>query len=179
MLADVDGTLVTEDKVLTQRAQAAVRQTARRRHPFRHHQRPAAKGMAMLFDPLQLETPIAGFNGGLFVKPDLSIIEQKTLPADVAAKAIELIRAARPGCLGLPRQRLADRQTERAACRPRGLDGQVLTQGRARFRRLARQVVEDRRRQRRPDEVQQCEADAQQAFGSGPRRRGRSRTTST
>ena len=42
--------------------------------------------------PLQLDTPIAGFNGGLFVKPDLAIIEQKTLPADVAAKAIELIR---------------------------------------------------------------------------------------
>ena len=41
---------------------------------------------------LRLETPIAGFNGGLFVKADLSIIEQKTLPADVATKAIELIR---------------------------------------------------------------------------------------
>ena len=46
----------------------------------------------MLFDALKLDTPIAGFNGGLFVKPDLSIIEQKTLPADVAAKSIELIR---------------------------------------------------------------------------------------
>ena len=42
--------------------------------------------------PLQLDTPIAGFNGGLFVKPDLSIIEQKTVPADVAREAIELIR---------------------------------------------------------------------------------------
>jgi Cof subfamily protein (haloacid dehalogenase superfamily) len=49
--------------------------------------------MAMLFDALRLETPVAGFNGGLFVKRDLSIIEQKTLPQDVATKAIELIRA--------------------------------------------------------------------------------------
>jgi len=48
--------------------------------------------MAMLFDPLGLETPISGFNGGLVIKPDLSIIEQKTVPADVAAKSIELIR---------------------------------------------------------------------------------------
>jgi Cof subfamily protein (haloacid dehalogenase superfamily) len=47
--------------------------------------------MAMLFDALQLDTPIAGFNGGLFVTPDLAILEQKTLPGDVAAKAIELI----------------------------------------------------------------------------------------
>ena len=46
----------------------------------------------MLFDALELQTPIAGFNGGLFVKTDLSIIEQKTLPTDVAVKALELIR---------------------------------------------------------------------------------------
>jgi Cof subfamily protein (haloacid dehalogenase superfamily) len=45
-----------------------------------------------LFDALQLDTPIAGFNGGLFVKPDLSIIEQKTLPQDVAVQAIMLLR---------------------------------------------------------------------------------------
>jgi Cof subfamily protein (haloacid dehalogenase superfamily) len=49
--------------------------------------------MSMLFDPLALDTPIAGFNGGLFVKRDLTIIEQKTLPPDVAAQALELIRA--------------------------------------------------------------------------------------
>ena len=48
--------------------------------------------MAMLFDALELDTPIAGFNGGLFVKRDLSIIEQKTVPADVARQAIDLIR---------------------------------------------------------------------------------------
>jgi Cof subfamily protein (haloacid dehalogenase superfamily) len=48
--------------------------------------------MAMLLDPLQLETPIAGFNGGLFVKPDLTILEQKTVPTDIAAAAIKLIR---------------------------------------------------------------------------------------
>src|SRR5206468_1236856 len=52
-----------------------------------------AKGMAMLFDPLRLDTPISGFNGGLVIKPDLSIIEQKTVPADVAAQSIELILA--------------------------------------------------------------------------------------
>jgi Cof subfamily protein (haloacid dehalogenase superfamily) len=49
--------------------------------------------MAMLLDALQLDTPIAGFNGGLFVKPDLTILEQKTVPADIATASIELIRA--------------------------------------------------------------------------------------
>ena len=46
----------------------------------------------MLFDALELDTPIAGFNGGLFVKPDLSIIEQKTAAGRCRRQAIELIR---------------------------------------------------------------------------------------
>ena len=47
----------------------------------------------MLLDDLRLDTPIAGFNGGVFVTPQLALIEQKTLPEDIAAKAIELIRS--------------------------------------------------------------------------------------
>jgi Cof subfamily protein (haloacid dehalogenase superfamily) len=49
--------------------------------------------MAMLIEPLALETPIAGFNGGLFVRPDLSIIEERTLAPDVAAQTVDLIRS--------------------------------------------------------------------------------------
>jgi hypothetical protein len=37
--------------------------------------------MAMLFEPLDPNTPIAGFNGGLFVERDLPILAQKTVPA--------------------------------------------------------------------------------------------------
>ena len=92
VLADVDGTLVTEEKVLTERAQVAVRSLRAAGIRFAITSGRPPKGMAMLFDALKLDTPIAGFNGGLFVKPDLSIIAQKTLPADVAAKSIELIR---------------------------------------------------------------------------------------
>jgi len=50
-------------------------------------------GMGMLSDVLDIETPIAGFNGGLFVTRDLTILEQKTVPADVARQAIDLMRA--------------------------------------------------------------------------------------
>ena len=92
VLADVDGTLVTEEKVLTKRAQAAVQRLHAAGIRFAITSGRPPKGMAMLFDELRLETPIAGFNGGLFVKRDLAIIEQKTLPNDVATKAIELIR---------------------------------------------------------------------------------------
>jgi Cof subfamily protein (haloacid dehalogenase superfamily) len=92
VLSDVDGTLVTEDKVLTKRAQAAVHRLHGAGIRFAITSGRPPEGMAMLFDSLELDTPIAGFNGGLVVKRDLSIIEQKTLPPDVAAKAVELIR---------------------------------------------------------------------------------------
>src|SRR5258708_37508324 len=91
--ADVAGTLVTERTVLTERAQAAVRSLRAAGIRFAITSGRPPRGMPMLFEPLKLDTPIAGFNGGLFVKPDLTIIAQKTLPPDVAAKSLELIRA--------------------------------------------------------------------------------------
>jgi hypothetical protein len=92
VLSDVDGTLVTEDKVLTERARAAVGRLREHGIRFAITSGRPPRGMGMLFQPLSLDTPIAGFNGGLFVTQDLSIVEQKTLPADLAAQAIELIR---------------------------------------------------------------------------------------
>ena len=91
LLADVDGTLVTHDKILTDRAQQSVRRLREAGIRFAVTSGRPPKGMAMLIEPLRIETPIAGFKGGLFVRPDLSIIEERTLPADVAARTIELI----------------------------------------------------------------------------------------
>jgi Cof subfamily protein (haloacid dehalogenase superfamily) len=92
VLADVDGTLLTEDKVLTPRAQAAVKALRPAGIRFAITSGRPPRGMAMLFDALDLDTPIAGFNGGLFVKRDLSIIEQKTLSPEVAVEGVKLIR---------------------------------------------------------------------------------------
>jgi Cof subfamily protein (haloacid dehalogenase superfamily) len=92
VLSDVDGTLVTEEKVLTKRAEAAVRALHDAGIRFAITSGRPPMGMAMLFDALELATPIAGFNGGLFVKRDFTILDQKTLPPDVARHAIELIQ---------------------------------------------------------------------------------------
>jgi hypothetical protein len=92
VLADVDGSLVNEEKVLTTRAQSAVTQLRRAGIRFAITSGRPPLGMAMLFDPLALDTPIAGFNGGLFVTRDLTILEQKTVPVEVASQAIDLIR---------------------------------------------------------------------------------------
>lgn len=94
VLADVDGTLVNEQKVLTERARTAVHRLRDAGIRFAITSGRPPLGMAMLLDALKLDTPVAGFNGGLFLNPDRSILAQKTLPEAVAAQAIELIRKA-------------------------------------------------------------------------------------
>jgi Cof subfamily protein (haloacid dehalogenase superfamily) len=93
LLADVDGTLVTHEKVLTPRAQAAVRALRDGGIRFAITSGRPPRGMAMLVDPLQLDTPIAAFNGGIYVNPDLSAIEAHALPPNVARMAAEIIAA--------------------------------------------------------------------------------------
>ncbi len=91
LIADVDGTLVTHDKMLTERARNAVHSLHRAGIGFAITSGRPPKGMAMLIEPLALQTPIAGFNGGLFVHPDLTIIEERELAPDVAKQALGLI----------------------------------------------------------------------------------------
>ena len=92
LLADVDGTLVTKDKVLTERAVAAVAALERSGIRFAVTSGRPPRGMAMLIAPLHLTTVLAGFNGGAMVRPDLSVVEEKVLSPEVARKAIALIR---------------------------------------------------------------------------------------
>src|SRR5690348_3353140 len=92
VIADVDGTLVTEQKILTKRAQAAVQALQRGGIAFAITSGRPPRGMAMLVEPLALGTPIAGFNGGIFVKPDMTVIEEHLLAAETALRAVELIR---------------------------------------------------------------------------------------
>ena len=91
VLADVDGTLVTEEKVLTSRAEAAVKALQDAGIGFAITSGRPPRGMAMLIDPLALRTPVAAFNGGIFVKPDMTIMEAHVLAADAANRAVEVI----------------------------------------------------------------------------------------
>ncbi len=91
LLADVDGTLVTKEKILTERAQAAVKKMRAAGIEFAITSGRPPRGMQMLIGPLAITTPIAAFNGGLFVKPDLSIIEERVLDRDVVEPVIKII----------------------------------------------------------------------------------------
>ena len=92
LLADVDGTLVTHDKVLTERAIVAVRKLGERGIKFAITSGRPPAGMRMLFEPLKIETPVAGFNGGLFTDTALKTIKEHSLPTEVANKAAAVIR---------------------------------------------------------------------------------------
>jgi HAD superfamily hydrolase (TIGR01484 family) len=91
VLADVDGTLVTSEKVLTTRAAAAVKSLQDAGIAFAITSGRPPRGMAMLIDPLALRTPVAGFNGGIFVKPDMTIMAEHVLAPDIAGRALDVI----------------------------------------------------------------------------------------
>jgi Cof subfamily protein (haloacid dehalogenase superfamily) len=91
MLADVDGTLVTPDKVLTDRAVDAVRRLHAAGILFAITSGRPPRGMDMLIEPLDITTPIAAFNGGLLVDRNMSVIEQRVLPEDLVRPVADLI----------------------------------------------------------------------------------------
>lgn len=92
VLADVDGTLVTHEKVLTARAIDAVKELRRAEILFAITSGRPPKGSSMINDALHLTTPISGFNGGVVVKPDYTFLSGHMLTADIARAVIKQIR---------------------------------------------------------------------------------------
>ena len=94
VIADVDGTLVTQEKVLTKRAAEAVLRLHEAGIQFSVTSGRPPRGMAMLIDPLKLNQPLAAFNGGVLIQPDLTtVVSQNFLPAGVPEKVIEAIES--------------------------------------------------------------------------------------
>src|SRR5215471_1785609 len=93
LLADVDGTLVTKEKVLTKRAIEAVQRLHERGIAFFITSGRPPRGMRMLVEPLGLKMPMAAFNGGMIVHPDLTVVDERPLPDDVVPDVIHTLRA--------------------------------------------------------------------------------------
>jgi transaldolase len=93
VLTDVDGTLVTKDKVLTERALRAVRQLRERGIVFTVTSGRPPFGMRMLVEPLGLTMPMAAFNGGVIVLPDLSVLDERLLPEYLLPALLDMIQA--------------------------------------------------------------------------------------
>ncbi|MCI0364364.1 MAG: transaldolase [Phycisphaerales bacterium] len=93
VLTDVDGTLVTKDKVLTERALNAVKQLRERGIVFTITSGRPPFGMRMLVEPLGLTMPMAAFNGGVIVLPDLSVLDERLVPDYLLPALVDMIMA--------------------------------------------------------------------------------------
>jgi Cof subfamily protein (haloacid dehalogenase superfamily) len=91
VVSDVDGTLLTKDKVLTD----AARQAAQRLHEagiaFTITSSRPAIGMRFLVEPLGVTLPVGPFNGSSIVDVDMHPIEQNVIPTAAAERALSVL----------------------------------------------------------------------------------------
>ncbi len=91
LLTDVDGTLVTNDKVLTPAAVAATKALRAAGIGLTIVSSRPPYGLRMLVEPLDLQLPMAGCNGGILVNPDLTIIETHPIDPATAERTVAFL----------------------------------------------------------------------------------------
>jgi Cof subfamily protein (haloacid dehalogenase superfamily) len=94
VVSDVDGTLVTTEKILTERSRAAVSRLDAAGIGFTLVSSRPPFGLRMLLKPLALRLPMGAYNGGALVAPDLAILEHRLLQPAAARDALAVFRAA-------------------------------------------------------------------------------------
>lgn len=98
VISDVDGTLLTEQKLLTPRSQAAAAELRARGIAFAIISSRRSRGLSMLLEPLGITTPVGSFNGGVISRSDLTVITRHFLAPDVARRAVALLDAHATQC---------------------------------------------------------------------------------
>ena len=98
VITDVDGTMVTRDKVLTARAIAAVQRLHDNGIGFSICSSRPPFGLRMMIEPLSLKLPFGGYNAGTIVEPDFTVVEQKLIPPDAAREAVSIFQQHRIDC---------------------------------------------------------------------------------
>jgi len=93
VVSDVDGTLVTRDKRLTEASVRAAGDLAAAGIGFTITSSRPPFGLRMLVEPLKLKLPMGGFNGGAIVAPDLTVLEQTLVPEAAARRTLEVLAA--------------------------------------------------------------------------------------
>jgi Cof subfamily protein (haloacid dehalogenase superfamily) len=91
LIADIDGTLITKEKLLTPRSVQAVSRLSEAGILFGITTGRPPAGARMLIEPLPDLKFIAGFNGGIVVRRDYSLFKQNLLPAEAAKQVVEII----------------------------------------------------------------------------------------
>jgi len=92
VVSDVDGTLLTTDKRITDTALAAVGKLRAAGIGFTIVSSRPTVGMGFLIEPLALTLPFGSFNGSSIVDPRLNPIEHHTIPALVVQRSLAVLR---------------------------------------------------------------------------------------
>jgi len=90
VVSDVDGTLVTKDKTLTDGAKRAVQKLRDAGIGFTIISSRPTIGMRFLIEPLAITLPIGSFNGSCIVDSQLKPIEQHLIPAAKAQRCLDV-----------------------------------------------------------------------------------------
>jgi Cof subfamily protein (haloacid dehalogenase superfamily) len=93
LVSDIDGTLVTSEKRLSRRTLEAVAALHERGILFSVVSSRPPRGLKRVADALAVTAPMAAFNGGVLLTPDLSPIEEHVLPAIIARYAVDELMA--------------------------------------------------------------------------------------
>jgi Cof subfamily protein (haloacid dehalogenase superfamily) len=93
VVSDVDGTLLTKDKVLTDGAKAAVRRLHAAGIGFTIVSSRPTIGMGFLIEPLSITLPVGAFNGSSIVDAELKPIEQHLIGPSVAQRSLDVLNA--------------------------------------------------------------------------------------
>jgi len=91
VIADIDGTLVNKEKLLTPASIEAVRRLNEAGILFGITTGRPPAGTKMLVDRLTGLKFIAGFNGGIVVRRDFSLFKQNLLPEEAARNVVQMI----------------------------------------------------------------------------------------
>jgi Cof subfamily protein (haloacid dehalogenase superfamily) len=91
VVSDIDGTLLTKDKVLTAGAAGAVRRLEDSGVGFTITSSRPTIGMRFLIEPLGITLPVGPFNGSCIVDPQLNPIEQHLIPPAAARRSLDML----------------------------------------------------------------------------------------
>lgn len=91
VVSDVDGTLLTHDKILTEGAKAAVRKLHAAGIGFTIVSSRPTIGMGFLIEPLTITLPVGAFNGSSIVDNKLKPIEQHLVAPAVAQRSLDVL----------------------------------------------------------------------------------------
>ncbi len=93
VISDVDGTLVTPDKRLTEASIKAVQKLHTSGIQFSLTSSRPPFGLRTLIEPLSLKLPFGAFNGAALVNPDGELIKIHLVPELAARRSVEVMRS--------------------------------------------------------------------------------------